>query len=217
MADLDKVTLPSGSTYNLKDTQARQDIETLKATAVGAVHYLGVTTTALSDGSETNPITIGESTVTAKNGDFVIYGKLELVFSSSDNKWHEYGSTGSLKALAFKDSATGKITPAGTVSQPTFTGNAGSISLSLKMIRFLMRIAILSWMRRVMLLLARLRHRLLLRKIVLLFGADGTRSMELECDNYGNNTETYNRYTTGDQCSYCSSLLMWRLRFRYYV
>lgn len=86
MADLDKVTLPSGSTYNLKDTQARQDIETLKATAVGAVHYLGVTTTALSDGSETNPITIGESTVTAKNGDFVIYGKLELVFSSSDNK-----------------------------------------------------------------------------------------------------------------------------------
>lgn len=130
MADLDKVTLPSGSTYNLKDTQARQDIETLKATAVGAVHYLGVTTTALSDGSETNPITIGESTVTAKNGDFVIYGKLELVFSSSDNKWHEYGSTGSLKALAFKDSATGKITPAGSVSQPTFTGNAGNVSVT---------------------------------------------------------------------------------------
>lgn len=44
MTDLDKVTLPSGSTYNLKDTQARQDIETLKATAVGAVHYIGVTT-----------------------------------------------------------------------------------------------------------------------------------------------------------------------------
>ena len=66
MPDLDKVTLPSGSTYNLKDTQARQDIETLKATAVGAVHYIGVTTTALSDGADTNPITINGASVTAK-------------------------------------------------------------------------------------------------------------------------------------------------------
>lgn len=130
MADLDKVTLPSGSTYNLKDTQARQDIETLKATAVGAVHYIGVTTTALSDGADTNPITINGESVTAKNADYVIYGKLELIFSDSDSKWHEYGSTGSLKALAFKDSATGKITPAGSVSQPTFTGTAGSVSVT---------------------------------------------------------------------------------------
>jgi len=69
------------------------------------LHYLGVTTTALTDDSNTNPITIGGKSVTAKTGDIVIYGKLEFVFSDTDNKWHEFGSTGSLKALAFKDSA----------------------------------------------------------------------------------------------------------------
>ena len=87
------------------------------------MHYIGVTTTALSDGATTNPITIGETSVTAKSGDIAIYSSLEFIFSDSDSKWHEFGSTGSLKALAFKDSASGKTTPAGSVSQPTFTGS----------------------------------------------------------------------------------------------
>lgn len=121
MADISKVTLPSGSEYNLKDAQARSDIEDLRSALSGGIHYIGVTTTALTDGSSTNPIVIGGQSVTAKSGDLVIYGNLEFIFTSTDNKWHEFGSTGSLKALAFKDSASGSYTPSGAVSTPTIS------------------------------------------------------------------------------------------------
>lgn len=122
MADISKITLPSGSTYNIKDAQARSDISTIQSAISGGMHYIGVTTTVLTDGASTNPITIGGNSVTAKAGDIAIYGSLEFIFSDTDSKWHEFGSTGSLKALAFKDSASGSFTPSGSVSKPTFTG-----------------------------------------------------------------------------------------------
>lgn len=129
MADLSVIQLPSGSEYNLKDTKAREDIETLKSSVAGGMHYLGVTTTALSDGASTNPITIGEIEITAKSGDIVIYGKQEFIFSDSDSAWHEFGDTGSLKALAFKDSASASYTPSGSVSS-TVTASPSSINAS---------------------------------------------------------------------------------------
>lgn len=122
MADISKITLPSGSTYNIKDTQARNDIATIQSAITGGMHYLGVTTTALTNGASTNPITIDGNSVTAVSGDIAIYGSLEFIFSDTDSKWHEFGSTGSLKALAFKDNASGSFTPSGSVSRPTFTG-----------------------------------------------------------------------------------------------
>lgn len=122
MADISKITLPSGSTYNIKDTQARNDIATIQSAITGGMHYLGVTTTALTNGASTNPITIDGNSVTAVSGDIAIYGSLEFIFSDTDSKWHEFGSTGSLKALAFKDNASGSFTPSGSVSKPTFTG-----------------------------------------------------------------------------------------------
>jgi len=94
------------------------------------MHYIGVTTTALTDGATTNPIKISNTDVTAKSGDIVMYGELEFVWASSDNKWHEFGSTGSLKALAFKDSASGSYKPEGTVSQPTFTGSSSNVTIT---------------------------------------------------------------------------------------
>ena len=130
MADISKITLPSGSEYNIKDATARADIETLRGSVTGAMHYLGVTTTAITDGSATNPVSVGGTSVTAKSGDVVINGDKEFVFSDTDNKWHEYGSTGSLKALAFKDTASGEYTPAGTVSQPTFTGTEADVTIA---------------------------------------------------------------------------------------
>lgn len=130
MADISKVTLPSGTSYNLKDAQARSDIETIKNNQSSAMHYIGTTTTPLSDGAGTNPITIGDKSVTVKSGDVAIYQEMEFIFSGTDNQWHEYGSTGSLKALAFKDSASGSYKPAGGVSQPTFNGTEKDISLS---------------------------------------------------------------------------------------
>lgn len=119
MADISEITLPSGVTYDIKDATARNDISMLKGSGTGAMHYAGVTTTALANGSSTSPIKINETDYTPSNGDVVIYGQLEFVWSTSDKKWHEFGSTGSLKGLAFKDSASASYTPAGSVSAPT--------------------------------------------------------------------------------------------------
>jgi hypothetical protein len=108
----------------IKDAEARQDIEDIKSSITGAMHWAGFTTTQLSDGATTNPIIIDGDSYTAKAGDVVAYGELEFVWSGS--KWQEYGSTGSLKALAFKDSATGEVTASGTnaPSAVTFTGGS---------------------------------------------------------------------------------------------
>lgn len=124
MADISKITLPSGTTYNVKDAQARADIANLQSSLTGAMHYIGTTTTVITDGATTNPVSIGGEDITATSGDVVIYDTKEYVFSTTDNKWHEFGSTGSLKALAFEDTASAEYTPAGTVSKPTFTGTA---------------------------------------------------------------------------------------------
>lgn len=121
MADISVIKLPSGTSYNIKDAQARADIETIESAISGGMHYIGVTTTALTDGASTNPIMIDGKSITAKSGDIAIYGSLEFIFSDTDSKWHEFGSTGSLKALAFKDSAAGNFTPSGSVSRPTIT------------------------------------------------------------------------------------------------
>ena len=93
----------------LKDAVAR-------AAMVGGTHYKGVTTTELTDGDATNPIVIGGQSYEAVNGDMVIYGNMEFLFSSVDNKWHEFQDLSSTKDLAYVDSADGEITPEGTLS-----------------------------------------------------------------------------------------------------
>jgi len=115
MADISKITLPSGTTYDIKDATARQAIADLN----NYTAYLGVTTTALTDGATTNPITVSGSSVTAKTGNIVNYGSKEFIFNGSE--WQEFGDMSGLKALAFKDTASATYTPAGTVSA-TFSG-----------------------------------------------------------------------------------------------
>ena len=57
--------------------------------------YLGVTTTALSDGSTTNPITINGNSVTAKSGQIAAYNDEEFIFDGTT--WRKFG--GSLAGL----------------------------------------------------------------------------------------------------------------------
>ncbi len=128
MADISKITLPTGDSYDIKDTKAREDILTIKTSLGGGIHYIGVTTTQLADDSDTATIQINDDSVTAKQGDLVIYEKLEFIYDGT--KWHEFGSTGSLKGLAFKDTATGDYTPTGSVSAPTFNGISGEVSVT---------------------------------------------------------------------------------------
>ena len=157
MADISKVNI-GGITYNIKDAIARLDIESLKSSLTGAMHYIGTTIdpTSIKENSkevayvktddENATTAIGFYTGTAptattytyngvtynvtykelKAGNVVICGKLEFVYSDTDKAWHEFGSTGSLKALAFKDKASGRYKPKGNVSS-TFSGTAKTV------------------------------------------------------------------------------------------
>ena len=112
MAEISKITLPSGITYDIKDATAR-------ATAAGGIQLKGTTSTALTDEATTNPITIGGNSYTAQANDAVFYGKAEFVFDGT--AWHEFGDMSGLGSLAVKNSASGLYTPAGSVSTPTIT------------------------------------------------------------------------------------------------
>lgn len=128
MADISVVKLLDGSTYNIKDAQARSDISELQASLSGGVHLIGETTTALTDGATTNPITISNKSVTAKNGDMVYYNNKEFLFTGAS--WKELGDLSTLGDLAYKSSASTSYTPAGTVSQPTFTGSSSNVTIT---------------------------------------------------------------------------------------
>ena len=105
--ELYQITLPSGVTYDLKDAQARSDIADIRAAMAGGVNFIGVTSTELSDGATTNPITIGGSSVTAKKGDIVTYGSAEFIWNGT--AWQAFGDLSGLGDLAFKDSASGTV------------------------------------------------------------------------------------------------------------
>lgn len=109
-----KIKLLDGTVAEVYDEVAREAIK-------GGTHFIGVTTTALTDGSSTNPITIGEKSVTAVNGDIVAYANKEFIFSDNDNKWHELGDLTGLGALALKDEVSAVYTPAGTITKPDVT------------------------------------------------------------------------------------------------
>ena len=111
---ISQFTMPDGNILELKDKVAREAV-------AGGTHFLGVTTTEIADGSSTSSIVIGEDSVTAANGDIVVYGIKEFIYATADSKWHELGDVSMLGALAVKDSASGSYTPAGTVSA-SFSG-----------------------------------------------------------------------------------------------
>ena len=96
-------------TYDIKDAEARSRISELGK----ALYWIGVTTTALTDGATTNPITINEEQVTAKAGGVAQYDGTEFAFDGT--AWQLLGE-GNLGALAYKNSAEATYTPAGSVT-----------------------------------------------------------------------------------------------------
>ena len=112
MATIDHLTIPINgvaTTLEIEDAYARQLISDLG----DAVYWIGVTTTVLTDGDTTNPITVNSESVTARTGGMAQYSGEEFVWNGS--AWQSVGKN-NFGALAFKDSATGSITPAGTVT-----------------------------------------------------------------------------------------------------
>lgn len=125
---LSKITLPvdvqgtvSNVEFTLKDAEARQMIEDLGH----ALYWIGVTTTELTDGATTNPITVNGESVTANIGGIATYDDLEFAWNGS--AWQAFGHA-NFGALAFKSSASASYTPAGTVDVTQGTDTTASVT-----------------------------------------------------------------------------------------
>ena len=126
MPDISKITLPSGSTYNIKDAQARSQIAAL--TGGDAVVFIGVSTTELTDGGNQTPRIDGMN-VTPATGQLFFYETQEFIYGP-DGKWHALGSLDSLGELAYQDSASTSYTPEGTLTPVTFTGQSSEVTIT---------------------------------------------------------------------------------------
>lgn len=141
-----EMTLPSGNSYYIEDNEVRSwigdgatsgaekrlaDAESAISKLSNATHWLGVTTTTLTDGSTTNPITIGGQSVTAVSGDIVQDSNgNEYIFNGT--AWQALGSSvGTLKAFAYADTGSVTITPAGTNASSTVTGTCSGTAVTL--------------------------------------------------------------------------------------
>ena len=125
---LSKITLPvdvSGTLtpveFTIKDAEAREMIQDLGH----VLYWIGVTTDALTDGATTNPITVNSESVTANLGGMASYGGSEFVWNGS--AWQEFGKN-NFGALAFKSSASGDYTPAGTITVDDGTDTTPSVA-----------------------------------------------------------------------------------------
>ena len=87
----------------------------------------GTTTTAISDGSTTNPVTINGSSYTAKKGDVVMYGNKEFWWTGS--AWEELGDEASWALKTTTISAGTGLTGGGTLAaNRTISLSAASIA-----------------------------------------------------------------------------------------
>ena len=126
--EFSQITTTDGQVYYVKDAQARSDISAIQSAISGGVSFVGETTTALTDGSTVSSIVINGNTVSAVKGYLVVSGSSEYVYDGV--KWIEMGDLSALGDLAWKDTASASYTPAGTVSQPTFSGNESVVTIS---------------------------------------------------------------------------------------
>lgn len=124
MPDISKITLPSGTTYNIKDAGARELIEQLS----GSTAYLGITTTPLYDECTTSTISVNGEDISVSNGNIAIYGKREFIFDGT--KWSEFGDLELLNVTTTTANVFGIGTSfAGNESNVTFTGGANDVVL----------------------------------------------------------------------------------------
>ena len=107
---IDGMGIPNGSVYTEIDTGKTYMFDAANATwyevslgggGGGGIKLVGETTTALTDGATTNPITIDGQSYTAQPNDAVIYGNKEFLFDGTH--WHEFGDMTGLGTAAFED------------------------------------------------------------------------------------------------------------------
>lgn len=137
MADISKITLPSGTTYDIKDTVARQmaaaGVSFTKCTTAANtpkdVEWMSGTTKITGTlVASANTMGVFYLVPQTTQGGKDIFGEYFTVKDGNAYTWEKIGTTdidlSDLGDLAYKDQATGNYTPAGTISKPTFTGEA---------------------------------------------------------------------------------------------
>jgi hypothetical protein len=137
MPDISKITLPSGTSYDIKDATAREAIANLQnienvlstdaaTTPEGVVWNNSETTitgTLAASGETIKKIylVLNESSIDQKN----TYKEYLTLKVGNTYRWEMIGTTeanlSNLGNLAYKDSASTAYTPAGNVSAPTVT------------------------------------------------------------------------------------------------
>ena len=91
----------------------------------GAMKFLGTSTTAITDGATTNPITIDGKSVTATAGNVVLYGSKEFVWTGS--LWEELGDESSHALKSVTITGTGILSGGGSLeANRTITHNTVS-------------------------------------------------------------------------------------------
>lgn len=134
---ISQVTMPNGDIVYIKDADARDEIDKLSS----YTEFLGVTTTAIEDGTTTAVVSIDSKDVTAKKGDIVIYNKVfnagtlsektvpqEFIYDGT--QWSLFGDLSAaanwLGDLAYNDTASASYTPSGSV-EVTLNPTSGSV------------------------------------------------------------------------------------------
>lgn len=113
-----------GELLYVKDQEARELIADLAKNG----KWLGITSTALTDGATTNPITIDGESVTAKAGDTTAPegGVEEFIFNGA--KWQKFGDHSPFGDLAYTDTASGSFTPTGEIVNTPATANISPVT-----------------------------------------------------------------------------------------
>lgn len=129
------IKLPSGNVYYIKDKELREwaeasegrldDLDDAIQKLSNATHWIGITTTQLTDNTDTDPITIGGESVHPSNGDIVQDPtRTEFIYtvtgsgSGATKAWQAFGGSASVfGSMAYCNTATGS----GTVSFTSHT------------------------------------------------------------------------------------------------
>ena len=131
--------LANGSKTYVKDAEAREDIASIYELIQNGSKYIGKFVSAVVGGETVSTLKDGDvvTSITTTTGTYVpgtpttgqeklnagdfteiqgTSGKPSVEFMWNGTSMDEFGSTSLLKGLAFKDSASGSYTPAGSVS-----------------------------------------------------------------------------------------------------
>lgn len=102
---IDKATT---SSQGLMSAEDKARLDSLVAASGNGVHFIGTTSTALTDGATTSTLEAASSGSLTKTtgfiaGDLVFYGNKEFIWNGTS--WTLFGDLGDLGTLAFKNSA----------------------------------------------------------------------------------------------------------------